>query len=59
MKLIANVKKNIGLTSNFLNRKKKKKFSLIGFIRWIFRNYGKAQEAEYHPRFKLYFKVSK
>ena len=53
------LKKKIGLTMNFLTRKKKKKFSLIGFIRWAFRNYGKAEEAEYRPRFKKYFKVTK
>lgn len=57
--MIEKLKKKIGLTINFLNRKKKKKFSLIGFIRWAFRNYGKAEEAEYRPRFKRYFKVAK
>ena len=51
--------KQIGLTRNFLTRKKKKNFSLMQFIRWAFRNYGKADEAEYHPRFKRYFKVTK
>ncbi len=57
--MIEKTKKKIGLTVNFFNRKKKKKFSLIGFIRWVFRNYGKASEAEYKPRFKRYFKVTK
>ena len=55
--MIEKIKKNIGLTKNFLKRKKKKNFNLIQFIRWIFRNYGKAREAQYHPRFKRYFKV--
>lgn len=57
--MIEKAKKKIGLTMNFFTRKKKKKFSLIGFIRWVFRNYGKAEEAEYRPRFKRYFKVTK
>ena len=55
--MIEKVKKKIGLTMNFFTRKKKKKFSLIGFARWVFRNYGKAEEAEYRPRYKRYFKV--
>jgi len=57
--MISSFRKNIGLTVSFFNRKKKKKFSLIGFIRWAFRNYGKAEEAEYRPRVKRYLKVVK
>ena len=54
--MISSFRKNIGLTVSFFNRKKKKKFSLIGFIRWAFRNYGKAEEAQYNPRVKRYIK---
>ena len=57
--MIEKIKKEIGLTKNFLSRKKKKKFSLFGFIHWAFRNYGKAEEAEYKPRIKKYLKVTK
>lgn len=57
--MIEKIKRNIGLTVNFFNRKKKKKFSLVRFIRWAFRNYGKADESFYNPRFKKYMKVTK
>lgn len=57
--MISELKKKIGLTTNFLNRKKKNKFSIVGFIRYIFRNYNKAEEAEYNPRVKRYLKVQK
>ena len=57
--MIEKVKKNIGLTVNFFSRKKKGKFSLMQFVRWAFSNYGKAEEAEYKPRFKRYTKVTK
>ena len=59
MNIIEKVKRNIGLTINFFNRKKKKNFSLTQFIRWAWQNYGRADEAVYNPRFKRHMRVMK
>ena len=48
--MINKLKKKIGLTWRFMNRKKKKKFNIISFLRFAFRNFGNHAEAEYKYR---------
>lgn len=55
MNIIESIKKKIGVTRGFLFRKKRRKFSLLRFLRFGFGNYGKHYEAEF--RYKHYRKV--
>lgn len=55
MSIIQKIKKQLGITMNFLNRKKKRNFNLMSFIRFSFRKFGKHSEAEF--KYRRYRKV--
>jgi len=55
MSIIKKIKKQLGITMNFLNRKKKRKFNFVSFIRFCFRKFGNHSEAEF--KYRHYRKV--
>ncbi len=55
MSIIQKFKKQLGITVGFLNRKKRRNFNLISFIRFAFRNFGNHSEVEF--KYRRYRKV--
>ncbi len=50
MSIIQKLKKQLGITMRFLNRKKKRKFNFVSFVRFAFRKFGNHSEAEFKYR---------